>query len=116
MLCVDKGSLKDKVTMNISSTINQSSRPTASTCIQYCRGSDFQNKYAVLGQSNCSCAFDIQFDQTFSEVSSSLCGLSSAKSFIGNDSNNGKYSGSEYFCFFSFVKTVSNVVNVIQNQ
>ena len=74
-----------------SSKINVNKRFTASMCIQYCKGSDLQYQYAVLGQIDCTCAFPNLENQTLEEIvlDSARCGMSSSKSMIGSEMNNG---------------------------
>jgi hypothetical protein len=87
-MCLQK---VDYLKLNVSTTIIVTKRFTASMCIQYCKGSDIQYQYAVLGQYDCTCAILTDKNQTFENMilDSSRCGLSSSYSMIGREGNNG---------------------------
>ncbi len=87
-MCLQKA---DYLKVNVSTTIIVTKRFTASMCIQYCKGSDIQYQYAVLGQYDCTCAYLTDKNQTFENMilDSSRCGVSSSYSMIGSKENNG---------------------------
>ncbi len=105
-MCLNQTSIASNLNLNKSSTVQAARRFTASMCIQYCRGmiKNSQYQYAVLTETNCTCASKFDSIQTTDLLDTNLCGLSSGYSMIGNDSTNGKDQliFISHFCFKCF--------------
>ena len=96
-VCLNKDTLDSSVTLNATTELTlPTSIISSSICIEYCRGSAEQHKYAIIGTDKCTCATDITFDANQSPKNkpdadkqlSNKCSWSSSKTMLGNDDNN----------------------------
>ena len=95
-ICLNKDFMSS-VTLNDTTELSiPSDVISSSMCIEYCRGSAAQHKFAIIDADKCSCATGVTFDTEVDPINSAespkwltnKCTWSSSKTMIGNANNN----------------------------